>query len=105
MKLKVIKGVIDTGKDVYHPGDLFDVSDGEAERLSRLGVAEPVETEESDPEESPEFTAISEAVEAQEVTKSGKPTVEALEKRLNRDLTSTERDKIWNRYQKWLTAQ
>lgn len=100
MKMKVIKGVIDTGKNIYHPGDLFDVSgEEETERLIRLGVAKPVETEENAPEESPEFAAVREAVEMQEVTKSGKPTVEALEKRLNRDLTSAERNEIWEKYQ------
>ena len=97
MRMKVIKGVIDTGKAVYRPGDMFDASDVEVERLTRLGVAEPVETE--TPEESPEFIAVRETLEAKEVTAEGAPRVDALEKRLKRDLTSQERDDLWNRYQ------
>jgi len=41
------------------------------------------------------IAAAKEALKASEVTKDGRPTVEALEKRLGRDVSAAERDAAW----------
>lgn len=100
MKMIVTKGVIDTGEGIYRPGDEFDAKETDVDRLLRLGVAKPVAGEVAKPGGTTEFDAVKAAVEAGETTKDRKPTVEALESRLNRDMTSAERDEIWEKYNK-----
>lgn len=108
MKMIVTKGVIDTGEGIYSPGDEFDAGETDVDRLQRLGVAKPVagtDTESGGPTLTDAVkAAVGAAVEAKETTKDGRPTVEALESRLNRNLSSAERDEIWDEYNECLTA-
>ena len=46
-------------------------------------------------EENELLLAVYEAACAGEVTGSGKPSVQAVEKRLGRDITAADRDKAW----------
>jgi hypothetical protein len=98
---------------LYEPGEALTVPDDVAAYLARTGAAEPVredfhtvEPTESDPPETDETGQISqaeqriiaaakEAIKAGQVTKDGRPTVEAVEAILGIQITAEQRDQAW----------
>jgi len=87
---------VHSGKERYMPGDSFDCSDKEARRLIEKGI---VRADNSDQEAAPEdiLEAAKTAIEAGKTTKDGRPTVEAIEEILGRDISAKERDEAWER--------
>lgn len=102
----------------YPPGSLLDLADDEAARLVSRGFAEGGETEPAadtpapatqrgqSPSRKPAPTledivdAIAALDPAKDFGKNGKPNVEALEDLLDANVTASQRDEAWERYQK-----
>ena len=94
--------VVDTGEGIFPPGDSFDIDEKEAERLIKKGVVSLADSQGANPgkgHEDPEVAAALKAVEGGYTTGDGKPTVDAMKTLLGRDVTSEERDTIWERAQ------
>jgi len=110
--------MIDDGLKKYFPGDPIELDELEIDRLEGMGKirrhqasdgaqtskqtggqAAKTGSEDLAPprEYSPEIEAALAAYYNGEVTRGQIPTVEALGKRLGRDLTATERDAIWEK--------
>jgi hypothetical protein len=90
---------VHSGKERYMPGDSFDCSDKEAKRLIGKGIVRLQTVDDSDQEAAPEdiLKAAKAAIEAGKTTKDGRPTVEAIEEILGRDITAEERDEAWDK--------
>ena len=70
-------------------------AEAEAQKASEMPEKQETETKEALADISDLIAAAKEALEAGETTKDGRPTVEAIEKRLGRNITAAERDTAW----------
>ena len=64
------------------------------QKFEAVGMPEQKETE---PEEDDVMSAAKAAIAVGEVTKSGRPKVEAIEEMLGRDITAADRDEAWEK--------
>lgn len=97
MFVTVIKESIQCPEGKFFPGDTLKISDEEGQLLISRGVvieSPPISSV------SPEIAAIEKVIANGNVTKSGKPEVEALELELNRELSAKDRDEMFVEYQK-----
>ena len=94
--------VVVDGRGEHGPGATLEVTPAEARRLVALGVAAPAGHSPAEARgvgeptaTADEYCAATLAVAAGQTTRDGRPTVEALEGLLGRQVSAAERDAIW----------
>lgn len=103
MKYRV-RGLLDLDRIEYRTGDSVEIDDeAMAAHLIEVGVIEPPQRRRRDvsAKEPPEGQSVVDAIESLDPedtslwTAGGAPTVDALERVLERDVSASERDRAW----------